>query len=95
MAAPVGGQILSEVLPYLELNQDNEEEKEVIEEVEVPELRGTNVKEAKQILKEAELEIETNIEITNEMKEEELIIQEQTPKPGIKVKKNSKISVEI
>ncbi len=95
VAAPVGGQILSEVLPYLELNKDNQESIEVIEEVEVPELRGMNLKEAKQVLKEAELEIETNIEITGEMKEEELIIKEQLPKPGIKVKKKSKISVEI
>lgn len=54
-----------------------------------------NLKEAKQVLKEAELEIETNIEITSEMKEEEIIIKEQLPKPGIKVKKKSKISVEI
>ena len=95
VAAPIGGQILSEVLPYLELNKDNQEGIEVIEEVEVPELRGMNLKEAKQVLKEAELEIETNIEITSEMKEEEIIIKEQLPKPGIKVKKKSKISVEI
>ena len=35
-----------------------------------------NLKEAKQVLKEAELEIETNIEITSEMKEEEIIIKD-------------------
>lgn len=94
VAAPVGGQILGDVLPYLQLQQDNEN-KEIIEEVEVPELRNRNVKEAKKVLKEVGLEIETNIEITKEMKEEELIIKEQLPKPGIKVKKGSKISVEI
>ena len=94
VAAPVGGQILGDVLPYLQLQQDNEN-KEIIEEVEVPELRNGNVKEAKKVLKEVGLEIETNIEITKEMKEEELIIKEQLPKPGIKVKKGSKISVEI
>ncbi len=53
-----------------------------------------NLKEAKKLLKENGLEIETNIEITD-MKEEELIIKEQIPKPGIKVKKGSKINVEI
>ena len=94
VAAPVGGQILGDVLPYLQLQQDNEN-KEIIEEVEVPELRNGNVKEAKKVLKDVGLEIETNIEITKEMKEEELIIKEQLPKPGIKVKKGSKISVEI
>ena len=36
VAAPVGGQILSEVLPYLELQKDNEKEEDKIEEVEVP-----------------------------------------------------------
>ena len=94
VAAPVGGQILGDVLPYLELKQDNED-KEKIEEVEVPELRDKNIKDAKKILKEAELELEINVEITEEMKGEDIIIKEQLPKPGIKVKKGSKISVEI
>lgn len=94
VAAPVGGQILGDVLPYLQLKQDNEN-KETIEEVEVPEIRNENIKNAKKILKEVGLEIETNIEVTGEMKEEELIIKEQLPKPGIRVRKGSKISVEI
>ena len=54
-----------------------------------------NLKDATSVLKDVGLEVETNIEITNEMKKEELIITEQLPKPGIKVKKGSKISVEI
>ncbi len=95
VAAPVGGQILGEVLPYLELQKDNQEETEEIEEVEVPEIREMNLSDAKKMLKEAGLEIQTNIEITKEMKEAEIIIKEQLPKPGIKVKKGSKISVEI
>lgn len=94
VAAPVGGQILGDVLPYLQLQQDNEN-KETIEEVEVPEIRNENIKNAKKVLKELGLEIETNIEVTGEMKEEELIIKEQLPKPGIRVRKGSKISVEI
>lgn len=94
VAAPVGGQILGDVLPYLQLQQDNEN-KEIIEEIEVPELRNANIKEAKKVLKEIGLEIETDIEVTGEMKEEELIIKEQLPKPGIRVRKGSKISVEI
>ena len=32
VAAPVGGQIFSEILPYLEVNQGNTEEVEVVEE---------------------------------------------------------------
>ena len=95
VAAPVGGQILSEVLPYLELQKDKQEEGDIIEEIDVPELRGMNLKDATKTLKEIGLELETNIEITEEMNKEEIIINEQLPKPGIKVKKGSKISVEI
>ena len=54
-----------------------------------------NYKEAKKLLQDLGLEIEANVEITEEMKEEEIIIKEQLPKPGIRVKKESKISVEI
>ena len=82
-------------MPYLELQKDNEEQIEEIEEVYVPEVRNTNLKEAISILKESGLDIETNIEITKEMNKEEIIIKEQLPKPGIKVKKGSKINVEI
>ncbi len=95
VAAPVGGQVLSEVLPYLELQKDNEKEEDKIEQVVVPEVRETNLKEATKILKEVGLEIETNIEITEEINKEETIIKEQIPKPGIKVNKGSKIRVEI
>lgn len=95
VAAPVGGQILSDVLPYLELQKDNEDQAEEVEEVTVPEIRNQNLKEAKKELKELGLEINVNIELTEEMKQEELIINEQTPKPGIKIRKGSKISVEI
>ena len=45
VAAPVGGQILSEVLPYLELQKDNITE-EIIQ-VEVPDFRNKTVKKAK------------------------------------------------
>ena len=54
-----------------------------------------NYTDAKKTLKEVGLEIETNIELTEDLKIEEIIIKEQTPKPGIKVNKGSKISVDI
>ena len=95
VAAPVGGQILSEVLPYLELQKDNEKEEDKIEEVEVPEIRLCNLKEAKQILREAGLEILLDVELEENAKEEEIIINEQLPKPGIKVKKGAKIHADI
>ena len=44
---------------------------------------------------QSELEEYKITEITDEMKQEEIIIKEQIPKPGIKVNKESKVSVEI
>ena len=38
VAAPVGGQVLSEVLPYLEVNKDNESDENVINKVNVTDL---------------------------------------------------------
>ncbi|MCI8481616.1 MAG: PASTA domain-containing protein [Clostridia bacterium] len=81
VAAPVGGQILADVLPYLELQKDNEKEEEKVQEVEVPEIRSLNLKEAKKALKEVGLEITFNREINPEEKEEDIIIKEQLPKP--------------
>ena len=96
VAAPVGGQIFSEILPYLEVNQGNQEEVEVVEEVSVPNVIGVSIKEAEKILKELGLEL--NIEgITEENKEtldkEKTIIKEQTPTEGIKINKGNKIFV--
>ena len=69
------------MLPYLELKKDNEQEEEKTEEVEVPEIRGLNLQEAKKNLKETDLEITVNREIGEEEKEEDIIIKEQIPKP--------------
>ena len=96
VAAPVGGQIFSEVLPYLEVTQGNQEEVEQIEEVTVPNLVGLSIKEAEKILKDTGLEL--SIEgITEENKEtldkENTIIKEQTPTEGIKINKGNKIFV--
>lgn len=81
VAAPVGGQILGDVLPYLELKKDNEKEEEKIEEVEVPEIRNFNLKDAKKALKEVGLDINLQVELGENVKEEEVIIKEQSPKP--------------
>ena len=81
VAAPVGGQILADVLPYLELKKDNEQEEETIEEVEVPEIRGLNLQEAKKKLQEVGLEITVNREIAEGEKEEDITVKEQIPKP--------------
>ena len=62
IAAPVGGQVLSEILPYLDLQKDKEiENEEEIIDVTVPELRGITIKEAKEKLKELKMELEIKI----------------------------------
>lgn len=68
-------------MPYLELKKDNEQEEETIEEVEVPEIRGLNLQEAKKKLQEVGLEITVNREIAEGEKEEDITVKEQIPKP--------------
>ncbi len=96
VAAPVGGQIFSEILPYLEVNQGNQEELEATEEVSVPNVTGLSIKEAEKILKEKDLEL--NIEGITEENEETLdkentVIKEQTPAAGIKINRGNKIFI--
>lgn len=90
VAAPVGGQIFSEILPYLEVSQGNQDEVEKIEEVEVPNIIGMNIKEGIKKLKEDGLEI--NIE-NEELDKENTIIMDQVPKAGIKVNKGNKVYI--
>ena len=92
VAAPVGGQVFSEILPYLEVNQGNTEEIEEIEQVETPDIIGKTIKEAENILKENELELDIENE-SGELDKESVIIKEQIPKPLINIKKGSKITI--
>ena len=88
VAAPVGGQILSEVLPYLEAKKDNEEQIENVKQIQVANLDVMKYAEAKKTLQELGLEPVLEQEVENE---EEIIVNEQTPKNGITVNKGSKI----
>ena len=90
VAAPLGGKILSEILPYLEVSQGNQEEIEVVNQVKVPELTGISIKEAKQLAKENNI----NLVIENEpeeLDEENTIIKEQTPKAGITINEGTNV----
>lgn len=94
VAAPVGGQVLSEVLPYLELNKDDEKEEDIRKQVEVPNVEGLTIKEATKILKDLNL----NIQIENEpenLDKENTIVREQVPKKGIKVYEGTKVIIKI
>ncbi len=94
VAAPVAGKVLGEVLPYLELKQDNEETIEKVETVVVPDITYKTLKEAESIIKESKLELEYSGEIDNKNKEN-YIIKKQFPSAGITINTNNKIKVEI
>ena len=83
VAAPIASQVLGEVLPYLEVKKNNEEEKQ---EVEVPNLVGMSINQAKTALDELGLKIEAKEEFDENNK-----IIKQLPKAGIKIKKGTSI----
>lgn len=92
VAAPVGAQVFSEILPYLEVNKGNQEEVETVEQVETPDIAGKSITEAQKILKESGLEMVIENEIEG-LDKENTFIKEQTPKAGIVVNKDSKIYI--
>ena len=93
VAAPVGGQIFSEILPYLEVSQGNQDEIEPAQQVEVPNIEGMSIKEAEKTVKELGLELSIENE-TEDMDKENTIITNQTPKQGVTINQNTKIYVE-
>ena len=92
MAAPVGGQVFSEILPYLEVSQGNQEEVEQIEQVRVPDITGKSINETQKVLKDSSLEIVIEND-SEELDKENTIIKEQIPKAGITVNSGSKVYV--
>lgn len=90
VAAPVGGQIFSEILPYLEVGQGNQEEVEQVEQVEIPNIEGMSINEAEKKVKELGLELIIENEI-EELNKESTIISEQVPIQGVIVNKGSKV----
>lgn len=92
VAAPVGGQIFSEILPYLEINQANQDEVEQVEQVQVSNIEGLSIKEAEKVVKELGLELNIENEAEDIDKENTIIIT-QMPKEGVIVNKNSKIFI--
>lgn len=93
VAAPLGGQILSEVLPYLEVKQGNPDEVEQVNQIETPNLIGKTIEEAEKICKEAKLQIKVE-GLENEGFDKSKIVVNQIPQSGIMVKENSCIYIE-
>lgn len=94
VAAPVGGQIFSEILPYLEVNKEAVEGEESINQVEVPDITGKSVKEAEEILKENNLQIRMNEEL-EAIDKENTYIKNQIPQSGIVVNEESAVTIEV
>jgi len=94
VAAPVGGQVLSEVLPYLELTKDNEKEEDKKKQIEVPNVEGITIKEAVKKLNEVNLSMQIENEPEN-LDKENTIITTQVPKQGISVYEGTKILIKI
>ena len=92
VAAPVAGQILGEVLPYLELKEDNEATKVNQTVVTVPDIKYKTLKEAEAILKEKGLKIKYELAEEKGNKEEKMI-SSQIPSSGISINKDSTVTV--
>ena len=90
----MAGKVLNEVLPYLELKQDNEKTKQDVENVTVPDITYKTVKEAEKILKEKNLKIKLDKEIASNEKEK-VIIKEQSPSAGISIKAESTVMTKV
>lgn len=81
---------MSEVLPYLEAQKDNVMEEDEKKDVEVPNIEGLTIEEAKEKLKKINLDLEIENDIVNTD-----IITRQIPKSGIKVKEGTKIMANV
>lgn len=89
VAAPIGAEVFSEVLPYLNILADTTEDKQ---EIQVPDVRNKTIAEAKKQLKELGLEISIPLNEGEQITGEE-VIKEQFPKPGIKIKSTNKVEI--
>lgn len=83
VAAPIASQILGEVLPYLEVSKDNEEDEEEVKKAIVPKIEGMKVSEAKAVLKDLNLNMEFSEDVIDQS--DDKIIQEQIPAEGAQV----------
>ncbi len=74
VAAPIASQVFGEVLPYLEIKKDNEQEEDR-QEVEVPNIVGMTEKEAKKTLEDVGLNLEVKIELEDNQSSEKNSIE--------------------
>jgi len=94
VAAPVARQVLGEVLPYLELKEDNDKTKTETTVINVPDIKYKTLDEAEKILKEVGLNIkyESGEEKINK---KEKIVKSQVPSGGISINSGSIVLVTL
>ena len=85
VAAPIAGQILSEVLPYKQVPSDSSVATES-EKITVPDVTNKTIAEAKKILENAGFTVSTN-------GDSNAIVSEQVPKKGTSLSKDSIIKL--
>ena len=78
-------------MPYLEVKKDNLSEEDIVKEVEVPNVKGMTIADAKKTLKEAGLDI--SYEETEEDVSEK-IVTNQVPVAGIRMNEGTKVVIE-
>lgn len=80
-------------MPYLEVNKEvlEDDEETVVNQVQVPDIRGKTLEEAKQILEEKNLEMYLENE---DVDMENTYVKNQIPSSGITVNEQSKVVVE-
>lgn len=83
IAAPIASQVLGEVLPYLEVKNSEET---IQETVKMPNVTGISFKEARNILKDLNLNVEGELS-------DEAIVTKQVPSEGIQINAGSKVLI--
>ena len=88
IAAPIAGQILGEILPYLEIQKTATEETKAVT---MPKIENLTITEAKKILKNIGL----NFKVNQEEYTGESIIVNQIPKAGIEILQGTTVILDI
>ena len=91
IAAPVAGRIIEDTLDYLNIERryTKKDEEMMAEEVFVPDIRDKTINEAKLILREFGLDYRIEGDNSNG----DIVVKEQTPKPGAAISKQSTVIV--
>ena len=92
VAAPVASQILTEVLPYLEVSKDNISSEDIKMNVDVPNVVGLTYKEAKKAVRDVGLEITLRNEETEVS--DDYVISKQVPNSGVQILEGGSVIVE-